>query len=118
MNRINSLIILAAITLSTFLLFNTTTTTPITQVSAEPKGYENEKQSYDYLPEGDNGYPPMMNGYYREGLPMAEGEYNPDRYGGYYGHYESEFYLDQYFDGNRYGDDSSNSYENGSPYIE
>jgi hypothetical protein len=37
-----------------------------------------------------------------------------DRYGGYYGHYESESYLDQY-DGNPYTD-NLNPYENGSPY--
>jgi hypothetical protein len=42
----------------------------------------------------------MMNDYYPQESQMAE--YNPDRYGGYYGHYEGEFYLDQYVDGNPY----------------
>ena len=42
-----------------------------------------------------------MNDYYPQGLPIAE-EYNPDRYGGYYGHYEGEFYIDRYVDGNPY----------------
>ncbi|HYY71317.1 MAG TPA: hypothetical protein VE595_02800, partial [Nitrososphaeraceae archaeon] len=60
MNRINSLIILGAIMLSTFLVFNTAITMPFIEVSAaashEPKGYENgeEEGSYDYPPERGN----------------------------------------------------------------
>lgn len=119
MNRINSTIILAAIMLGTFLIFNITTTIPLTKMidvfAAETggEGYEIEERSYmDYPPEKEDGYSsPMMNGYYSPGPP----EYNPDRYGGYYGHYESEFYLDQYVDGNPYTE-NSNPYENGSPY--
>lgn len=122
--------------LSTFLVFNTAITIPFIEVSAaasyEPKGYENEEEegSYDYPPERDNGYPSMMNDDYTQGPPpmMAErGEYDPDRYGGYYGHYEGDFYLDQYVDGNPYDgegppydgkDDDESPYDgNGSPYI-
>lgn len=123
--------------LSTFLVFNTAITKPMIEVSAvaEPKEeYEKEERSYD-----DYSSPMMMNDYYTQGPPpsmiMAEegkgGEYNPDRYGGYYGHYEGDFYLDQYNDGNPYdgidgpyngnGNDDDNPYDddggNGSPYI-
>jgi hypothetical protein len=117
MNRTNSLIILGAITLSIFLLFNTAITIPMIEVSAiaEPKEeYEKEERSYD-----DYSSPMMMNDYYAQEPPLStmmaeEGkwEYNPDRYGGYYGHYEGDFYLDQYNDGNPYDDGG-----NGSPYI-
>ena len=118
MNRTNSLIILGAITLSIFLLFNTAITIPMIEVSAiaEPKEeYEKEERSYD-----DYSSPMMMNDYYAQeptpSMIMAKegkgGEYNPDRYGGYYGHYEGDFYLDQYNDGNPYDDGG-----NGSPYI-
>ncbi len=136
MNRTNSLIIFGAITLSTFLVFNTAITIPFIEVSAaapyEPKGYENEEERlYDYPSERDNGYPSMMNNDYTQGPPspmLAErGEYDPDRYGGYYGHYEGDFYLDQYVDGNPYDgegplysdkDNDENPYDgNGSPYI-
>lgn len=137
MNRTNSLIILGAIMLSTFLVFNTAITIPFIEVSAavpsyEPKGYENENEeggSYDYQSEQDNGYPSMMSDDYTPGPSspmMAErGEYDPDRYGGYYGHYEGDFYLDQYVDGNPYdgegppygGNDESPYDGNGSPYI-
>ncbi len=47
--------------LSTFLVFNTAITIPLSEVSAavaaEPKGYENEEEegSYDYPPERDMG---------------------------------------------------------------
>jgi hypothetical protein len=115
MNRTNSTTILVAITLGIFLTFSTTITIiPILEVNAEPKGYENE-ETESYLLERDNGYPQMMDDYYTEGLPTTVEEYNPDRYGGYYDHYESEFYLDQYNDGNPYGNDG-NPYENDSPY--
>ena len=133
--------------LSTFLVFHTAITIPFVEVSAasyEPKGYENEEEeeeegSYDYPPERDNGYPSMMNDDYTSRGPppsmMAErGEYDPDRYGGYYGHYEGDFYLDQYVDGNPYDgegppydgegppydgkDNDESPYDgNGSPYI-
>ena len=132
MTRTNSLIILGAITLSIFLVFNTAITNTLFEVYAapEPRGYdeiEEEERSHD------DGYSsPMMNDYYTQGPPpsmMTEGggEYNPDRYGGYYGHYEGDFYLDQYDDGNPYdgidgpynGNDDDNPYDdgNGSPYI-
>src|SRR5215213_11579308 len=132
MNIINSVIILASIMMSILLVFNTTTTIPMMiNVFAESEGeYEKEEQSYDYPPERESGYPSMMNDYYAQGPPpmMAErGEYDPDRYGGYYGHYEGDFYLDQYDDGNPYdgidgpynGNDDDNPYDdgNGSPYI-
>ena len=141
MNRTNLLIILGAITLSTFLVFNTALTILFIEVSAaaapyEPKGYENEEEekeeepSYDYPPERDNGHPSMMNDDYKQGPPspmMTErGEYDPARYGGYYGHYEGDFYLDQYVDGNPYDGDGplygedkdENPYDgNGSPYT-
>ncbi len=124
--------------LSTFLVFHTAITIPFVEVSAasyEPKGYENEEEeegSYDYPPERDNGYPSMMNDdYTSQGPPpfmMGEGgEYDTDRYGGYYGHYEGDFYLDQYVDGNPYDgegppydgkDNDKSPYDgNGSPYI-
>ena len=52
-------------------------------VFAEPKGeYEKEERSYEYQSEREDGYPPMMNDYYPQGLPIAE-EYNSDRYGGF-----------------------------------
>jgi hypothetical protein len=150
MNRTNSLLIFGAITLSTFLVLNTAITIPLFEVYADAaelrEGYEKEEErSYDDYPsplsERDNeeGYPsPMMNDYYAQGSPssmmMTEegkgGEYNPDRYGGYYGHYEGDFYLDQYNDGNPYDgidgpyngkdNDGDNPYDdgnNGSPYI-
>ena len=89
MNRTNSLIILAAITLGTFLVFNTTTTSMITNVSAEPAGegyyYQSEREEYYY--------PPQMDGYDPSELP----EYIPsESYGdGYYDHYESGYYEEQ-----------------------
>ena len=66
MNRTNSLIILGAIMLVPFLVFNTALTIPFIEVSAaaapyEPKGYEKEEedekeeQSYDYPPEQTMG---------------------------------------------------------------
>jgi hypothetical protein len=103
MNIINSVIIFATIMLSIFLVLNTTTTTPMMiNVFAEPKEeYEKEERSYGYQPEKEDRYTPIMNDSYSQGLLIVE-EYNPDRYGGYYGHYEGEFYLDQYDDGNPY----------------
>jgi hypothetical protein len=63
----------------------------------------------------------MNDDYTSQGLPpsmMAERvEYDPDRYGGYYGHYESDFYLDQYVDGNPYDGEGPPYDGNGSPYI-
>lgn len=118
MNRTNSTIILAAITLGIFFVFIIASTTPekmMINVSAESGGErydDKEQRSYIDYPKESNYYSsPMMDSYYSSEPP----EYNPDRYGGYYDHYEGEFYLDQYFDGNPYND-NSNPYDNGSPY--
>ena len=71
-------------------------------VFAEPKEeYGKEERSQGYKSEKEDRYPPIMNDYYPQGLSIVE-IYNPDRYGGYYDHYEGEFYLDQYDDGNPY----------------
>ncbi len=113
MNITNSLIILAAIMLSSFLVFSTTTTTPPTMnVFAESDEYVKETTS-DYPSDNENGYLPMMNNDYEDGSPMIE-PFTPERYGGYYSHYESEFYLDQYNDGSPYSD--GNPYRDGNPY--
>ena len=82
MNRTSSLIILAAITLGTLLIFNTTTI-PMINVSA--LGGDKEEQSHYY--------PPLMDGYDPSELP----EYIPrESYGdGYYDQYESEYYEEQ-----------------------
>ena len=75
---------------------------------------EKKERSYmDYPPEKASGYhsSSMVNYHYSSEPP----EYNPERYGGFYGHYEGDFYLDQYVDGNPYND-NSNPYEDGSPY--
>ena len=68
MNRTNSLIIFASITLGTFLLLNTTT---MINVSA----LEDKELSY-YSPEAP--------------------EHNPDMYGEYDNNYEIEYYEDRY----------------------
>jgi hypothetical protein len=68
MNRTNSLIIFASITLGTFLLFNTTT---MINVSA----LEDKELSY-YSPEASL--------------------HNPDMYGEYDDNYEIEYYEDRY----------------------
>src|SRR5512145_2763057 len=96
MNRTNSLIILSAIMLGTFLVFNTTTIPTITNVSAEPagEGYEKEERSYNYQSEREEYYyPPLMDGYDPSELP----EYIPsESYGdGYYDHYESGYYEEK-----------------------
>ena len=97
MNRINSLIILTvAITLVTFLVFNTSTTTPMTtNVSAESGGERYEKEErYYYQPEREEYYyQPLMDGYDPSELP----EYIPsESYGdGYYDQYESGYYEEQ-----------------------
>ena len=82
MNRTSSLIILAAITLGTLLVFNATTI-PMINVSAS--GGDKEKQ--------DHYYPPLMDGYDPSELP----EYIPrESYGdGYYDQYESGYYEQQ-----------------------
>jgi hypothetical protein len=82
MNRTSSLIILAAIMLGTFLIFNTTTI-PMINVSAS--GGDKEEQDYYY--------PPLMDGYDPSELP----EYIPrESYGdGYYDQYESGYYEEQ-----------------------
>ena len=105
MNITNSLTILAAIMLSSFLVFSTTTitTTPTTNVFADSDEYSNGITNSDYQSDNGNGYLSMRNNYNEEGTPMIEPS-TPDRYGGYYSHYESEFYLDQYNDGSPYSD--------------
>jgi hypothetical protein len=112
MNITNSLIILAAIMLSSFLVFSTGTTTPTMNAFAESDEYGKETAS-DYPSDYENRYLPMMNNYYEGEPPMLEPS-TPERYGGYYSHYESEFYLDQYNDGSPYSD--GNPYQDGNPY--
>lgn len=95
MNRTNSLIILAAITLGTFLVFNTTTTpSMMTNVSASGE-YKIEERSYHYPSPAreEYYYPPLMDGYDPSELP----EYIPsESYGdGYYDHYENGYYEEQ-----------------------
>jgi hypothetical protein len=82
MNRTSSLIILAAITFGTLLIFNTTTI-PMINVSAS--GGDKEEQNHYY--------PPLMDGYDPSELP----EYIPrESYGdGYYDQYESGYYEEQ-----------------------
>ena len=91
MNRTNSLIILVAIILGTFLVFNITTI-PMINVSAS--GEDQEEQEYYYPPEPEEYYyPPLMDGYDPSELP----EYIPrESYGdGSYDHYESGYYEEQ-----------------------
>ena len=78
MNRTNSLIILVAIILGTFLVFNITTI-PMINVSAS--GENQEEQEYYYPPEPkEYYYPPLMDGYDPSELP----EYIPrESYGSY-----------------------------------
>ena len=113
MNITNSQIILAAIMLSSFLVFSTATTTPTMNVFAESDEYEKGTTFSDYPSDNENEYLPTMNNYYEDDSPMVEPS-TPDRYGGYYSHYESEFYLDQYNDGSPYSD--GNPYRDGNPY--
>ena len=114
MNITNSLIILAAIMLSSFLIFSTaTTTTPMINVFAESDEYVKGTPFSDYSSHNENGYLPKMNNYYEDESPMVE-PFTPERYGGYYSHYESEFYLDQYNDGSPYSD--GDPYRDDSPY--
>ena len=98
MNRKNSLIILAAITLGIFLVFTTPTIPMIINVSAEPatEEYEKEEGSYYYQQERDEYYYPLLiDGYDPSELP----DYIPNEsYGdGYYDHYESGYYEEQGF---------------------
>src|ERR1044072_2891057 len=113
MNITNSQIILAAITLSSFLVFSTATTTPTMNVFAESDEYEKGTTFSDYSSDNENGYVATMNNYYKDDSLMVEPS-TPDRYGGFYSHYESEFYLDQYNDGSPYSD--GNPYRDGNPY--
>jgi cell division protein FtsB len=102
MHITKSLIIFVGILLGILLVLNTTTNPMITNVFAESeKEYEKEERSNNYLSERENKDILMINDYNTPKLPMLE-EYDSDRYGGYYGHYESEFYLDQYSDGSPY----------------
>ena len=68
MNRRNSLIIFALITLGTFLIFNTTTMINVTALE--------DKEPYYYSPETS--------------------VHNPDIYGEYDNNYEIEYYEDRY----------------------
>ena len=79
MNRINSLIILASITLGGFLVLNTS---PLMKVLAL------EERSEHYYPPAQD-YPPE-NGY------NSDMQYNQDRYGGFSDQYESGYYEDHY----------------------
>jgi hypothetical protein len=79
MNRINSLIILASITLGAFLVLNTY---PLMKVLAL-----GERSEHYYPPAQD--YPPE-NGY------NSDMQYNQDRYGGFSDQYESGYYEDHY----------------------
>ena len=79
MNRINSLIILASITLGAFLVLNTY---PLMKVLAS------EERSEHYYPPVQD-YPPE-NGY------NSDMQYNQDRYGGFSDQYESGYYEDHY----------------------
>jgi hypothetical protein len=76
MNRTNSLIILASITLSIYLVFNTFATTSVFALESNeytnyPLEYSNEKYNDD-------------------------SEYSSDSYDGYYDNYENGFYEDRY----------------------
>ena len=88
MNRTNSLIILASLTLGAFLVFNTA---PIIDVSGV--GHGSDQLAQDYLQEQD--YPPLPN------YPLA-GSFSPpiqdneDLYGDYSDQYESGYYEDHY----------------------
>jgi hypothetical protein len=73
MNRINSLIILASITLGAFLVLNTY---PLMKVLAS------EERSEHYYPP-ENGY-------------NSDKQYNQDRYGEFSDQYESGYYEDHY----------------------
>ena len=89
MNRKSSLIILTAIILGTFLVFNITTI-PMINVSASG----GDQVEYNYPPEQvEYNYPPLMDGYDASELP----EYIPrESYGdGSYDHYESGYYEKQ-----------------------
>ena len=79
MNRINSLIILASITLGAFLVLNTY---PLMKVLAL-----DERSEHYYPPAQD--YPPE-NGY------NSDMQDNQDRYGGFSDQYESGYYEDHY----------------------
>ena len=79
MNRTNSLIILASVTLGAFLVFNTT---PLIDVSAS-----GDRSAQDYPPVQD--YPPE-NGY------NPDMQYNQGIYGEFSDQYESGYYEDHY----------------------
>jgi len=79
MNRINSLIILASITLGAFLVLN---------AYPSMKALALEERSEHYYPPAQD-YPPE-NGY------NSDMQYNQDRYGGFSDQYESGYYEDHY----------------------
>ena len=79
MNRTNSLIILASLTLGAILVFHNA---PLIDVSAS-----GDRSEHYYPPTQD--YPPA-NAY------NSDMQYNQDRYGGYSDQYESGYYEDHY----------------------
>ena len=76
MNRTNSLLIFASITLSFYLVFNTLDLTSV--FALESDEYTNYPTEY-------------LNERYHD-----ESEYSPDSYHGYYDNYESGLYEDRY----------------------
>jgi hypothetical protein len=91
MNRTNSLIILASLTLGLFLVYNTA---PMIDVSAFGDGSGSVAQ--DYLQEQDYTLPPPLPDY-----PLASSfsppiQENEDIYGDYSDQYESGYYEDHY----------------------
>ena len=101
MHITKSSIIFVGILLSSFLLINTTTNPMFTNAFAESDKEHEKESSNNYISERDKKEILMLNDYDTPRPSMVE-EYDPDRYGGFYGHYESEFYLDQYGDGSPY----------------
>jgi hypothetical protein len=90
MNRTNSLIILASLTLGVFLVYNTA---PMIDVSALGDGSGSLAQ--DYLQEQDYTLPPLPD------YPLASSfsppiQENEDVYGDYSDQYESGYYEDHY----------------------
>lgn len=76
MNRTNSLLIFASITLSIYLVFNTLTTT--SAFALENDEYTNYPSEYS----NENYY--------------DESEYSSDSYDGYYDNYDTGLYEDRY----------------------
>ena len=89
MNRTNSLIFFASITLGTILIFNNTLMT----INVSASGDKKERSYYPSPEREEYYYPPLIDGYDPSELP----EYIPsESYGnGYYDHYESGYYEEQ-----------------------